>query len=144
MLLEIGLFKKNKNKNKNKTKQKKKRKEKKRNQNGINSGLSQFLFCKTQDVICCSNGYIYHFLDYIRLQLFVNANVIHHVSEHGTFIRENAKGAYREIYKFHTSVISTHFVDQVQIVFFSVHCIVVVNNNKTNKQKTTAIIKLTK
>ena len=115
-----------------KQKQNKRKTEKKRNQNGINSGLSQFLFCKTQDVICCSNGYIYHFLDYIRLQLFVNANVIHHVSEHGTFIRENAKGAYREIYKFHTSVISTHFVDQVQIVFFSVHCIVVVNNNNNN------------
>ena len=33
----------------------------------------------TKDVICCSNGYIYHFLDYITLLLFVNANVIHHV-----------------------------------------------------------------
>ena len=33
----------------------------------------------TKDVICCSNGYIYHFLDYIKLLLFVNANVIHHV-----------------------------------------------------------------
>ena len=33
----------------------------------------------TKDVICCSNGDIYHFLDYIKLLLFVNANVIHHV-----------------------------------------------------------------
>ena len=33
----------------------------------------------TKDLICCSNGYIYHFLDYIRLLLFVNANVIYHV-----------------------------------------------------------------
>ena len=33
----------------------------------------------TKDVICCSNGYIYHFLDYIKLLLFVNANVIHYV-----------------------------------------------------------------
>ena len=29
--------------------------------------------------LCCSNGYIYHFLDYITLLRFVNANVIHHV-----------------------------------------------------------------
>ena len=33
----------------------------------------------TKHVICCSNGYIYHFLDYIKLLLFVNANIIHHV-----------------------------------------------------------------
>ena len=26
----------------------------------------------TKDVICCSNGYIYHFLDYIKLMPFVN------------------------------------------------------------------------
>ena len=31
---------------------------------------------------------------------------------------ENAKGAHGEFYKFHTSVMSTHFVDQVQIFFF--------------------------
>ena len=53
MLLEIGLFKK-----------KKKERKKKRNQDYIKSGLSQSLFLK-KDVICCSNGYIYHFLDYI-------------------------------------------------------------------------------
>ena len=35
---------------------------------------------------------------------------------------ENAKGAHGEIYKFHTSVISTHFFDQVQIFFFFTHC----------------------
>ena len=60
MLLEIGLLKKiktktkkqNKNKNKNKTKQKPKKK-----------------ISTTKDVICCSKGYIYHFLDYITLLL---------------------------------------------------------------------------
>ena len=56
--------------------------------------------------------------------LFVNANFIHHVYERGALIGENAKGAYEEIYKSHTSVISTHFVDQVQIFFFLTHCIV--------------------
>ena len=34
-------------------------------------------------------------------------------------------GAQVEIYKFHTSVISTHFFDQVQIFFFFTHCIVI-------------------
>ena len=33
----------------------------------------------TKDVICCSYGHIYHFLDYLKLLPFVNANVIHHV-----------------------------------------------------------------
>ena len=42
---------------------------------------------------------------------------------------ENAKGTHEEIYKSHTSVISTHFVDQVQIFFFLMHCI---NNNNNN------------
>ena len=73
MLLEIGLFKKKKER-----KKKQRRKEKKRNQNCIKSGLSHPI-STTKDVICCSNGYIYHFLDYIKLLLFVNANVIHHV-----------------------------------------------------------------
>ena len=59
----------------------------------------------TKDVICCSNGYIYQ--------------------EREAFIGENAKGTHGEIYKSHTSVISTHFVDQVQIFFFLTHCIVV-------------------
>ena len=76
MLLDIGLFKKQ-----NKTKQKTKTKPpppppKKRNQNCIKSGLSQFPISTTKDVICCSNGYNYHFLDYIKLLLFVNANAI--------------------------------------------------------------------
>ena len=65
MLLEFELFK------------KKKRKEKK-----IKIALSlgyPIPISKTKDVICCSNGYIYHFLDYIKWLLFVNANVIHHV-----------------------------------------------------------------
>ena len=33
--------------------------------------------------------------------------------ERGAFIGENAKGSHGGIYKSHTSVISTHFVDQV-------------------------------
>ena len=67
MLLEIGLLK------KTKTKQKQ---EKKRNPKvwAIPIPIST-----TKDVICCSNGYIYHFRDYIKLLLFVNANVIHYV-----------------------------------------------------------------
>ena len=75
MLLEIGLLKKTKQ---NKTK----RKKKKRNKICIKAGLSQVLFLQQKDVICCSNGYVYHFLDYIKLLLFVNVNVIHHVLEH--------------------------------------------------------------
>ena len=77
MQLDIGLFKKKK-----KTKQKTKTKPspppppKERNQNCIKSGLSQFPISTTKDVICCSNGYNYHFLDYIKLLLFVNANAI--------------------------------------------------------------------
>ena len=43
------------------------------------------------------------------------------------------RGAHREIYKFHTSVISTHFFDQVEIFFFLTHCIVNNNNNNNNK-----------
>ena len=42
------------------------------------------------------------------------------------------RGAHREIYKFHTSVISTHFFDQVEIFFFLTHCIVNNNNNNNN------------
>ena len=75
----------------------------------------------------------YHdFLDYIKLLLFINANVIHHVEECGAFITENSKGAHGEIYKFHTTVISTHFFDQVQIFFFFTHCIVIKVRLKTN------------
>ena len=55
------------------------------------------------------------------LLLFVNANVIHHVYEHGAFVGENAKGAHGWI-GLHTSVISTHFFDQVQIFFLFTHC----------------------
>ena len=42
------------------------------------------------------------------------------------------RGAHREIYKFHTSVISTHFFDQVEIFFFLTHCIVNNSNNNNN------------
>ena len=48
-----------------------------------------------------------------------------HVWEHGAFIRENAKGVHGEICKFHTSVISTQFFDQVQLFFFFMDCIVI-------------------
>ena len=42
------------------------------------------------------------------------------------------RGAHREIYKFHTSVISTHFFDQVEIFFFLTQCVVNNNNNNNN------------
>ena len=47
----------------------------------------------------------------MKLLLFVNANVIHHVEDRGTFVGENSKGALGDIYKFHTSVISTDYND---------------------------------
>ena len=71
MLLEIGLFQK---KEKKKERKKEKRKEKKRKVWAMPIPIST-----TKYVTCCSNGYIYHFLDYIKLLLFVNANVIHYV-----------------------------------------------------------------
>ena len=64
--------KKNKKQKQNKTKAKKEKKFK------IALSLC-YPISTTKDVICCSNGYIYHFLDYKTLLLFVNANVIHHV-----------------------------------------------------------------
>ena len=67
MLLEIGLL---QRKNKNKTKAKKKK---------IKVWAIPVPISTTKDVICCSNGHIYHFLEYITLMHFVNANVIHHV-----------------------------------------------------------------
>ena len=57
--------------------------------------------------MCCSNGYIYHFLGYIKLLLFVNAYVIHR----GAFVGKKAEGAHGKFYKIHTSVISTHFFE---------------------------------
>ena len=90
----------------------------------------------TKYVTYCSNGYIYHFLDYIKLLLFVNANVIHmskNVEHSSVDIGENTKGAaHGEIYKFHTSVISNHFFDQVQIFFVFTHCIVIKVRLETN------------
>ena len=76
MLLEIGLLKKQ-----NKTKQKKKKgkKGKEKKSKLLSVWAIPIPISTTKDVICCSNGYIYHFLDYIKLLLFVNANVIHHV-----------------------------------------------------------------
>ena len=69
-------------------KKRKKHTHKKRKQNKKRKELKLHLvwaipipISTTKDVICCSNGYIYHFLDYIKLLLFVNANVIHHVYE---------------------------------------------------------------
>ena len=83
MLLEIGLLKRKK-KSKQKQKQNKTKAKNKKKENCIKSGQESGLYIPapistTKDVICCSNGYIYHFLDYITLLLFVNANVIHHV-----------------------------------------------------------------
>ena len=73
MLLEIGLFK------KKEKKKKEKRKKKEHKVKEIKVWAIPIPISTTKDLICCSNGYIYHFLDYIRLLLFVNANVIHHV-----------------------------------------------------------------
>ena len=69
----------------------------------------------------------YHFLDYITLLLFRNANVIHHVEERGAFIGENAKGTHGEIYKSHTSVNSAHFVDQLLIIII----IIIIREDKS-------------
>ena len=72
MLLAIGLLKKQ-----NKTKQKQKQKEKKSKLHEVWAIPIPTCISTTKDVICCSNGYIYHFLDYIKLLLFFN--VIYHV-----------------------------------------------------------------
>ena len=120
MLLEIGLLKKtpkHQKQNKTKTKQKKKKEKKKRNQNCIKSGLSQFLYISTtKDVICCSNGYIYHFLDCIKLlpMSFTMSKNVEHSSE-------KTPRELMERFTNLTSVISTHFVDQVQIFFLLTH-----------------------
>ena len=66
MLLEIELFK------KQKKEKKKKKKRKLKIKIALSLGYSNSYFYKKDD-------YIYHFLDYIKLLLFVNANVIHHV-----------------------------------------------------------------
>ena len=80
MLLEIGLL---QRKKKQKTKNKKTKTKTKQNKNQKKKKIKVWAIpvpiSTTKDVICCSNGYIYHFLDYITLLLFVNANVIHHV-----------------------------------------------------------------
>ena len=83
MLIEIGLLKrikttKTKQKQKqNQTKAKKKRQKKKSKLHQV--WAIRVPISTTKDVICCFNGYTYHFLDYIKLLLFVNGNVIHHV-----------------------------------------------------------------
>ena len=75
MLLETRLLKKNKKQKKKKNEEK--RKEKKSELHEV--WAIPIPTSTTKDAICYSNGYIYHFLDYIRLLIFVNANVIHHV-----------------------------------------------------------------
>ena len=60
-------------------KKKEKRKKKENKVKEIKVWAIPIPISTTKDLICCSNGYIYHFLDYIRLLLFVNANVIYHV-----------------------------------------------------------------
>ena len=83
MLLEIGLLIKRKKTKNKKTKKQNKTKARKKN---IKIALSLGYPSSYFHMICCSNGYIYHFLDYITLLLFVNANVIHHVEERGSLI----------------------------------------------------------
>ena len=79
MLLETGLFK-QKTKQKKKKQNKKKEKEKKRrHQNCIKSGLSQFLFLQQKMQYVALMAIFIYFFDYVKLLLFVNANVIHHV-----------------------------------------------------------------
>ena len=84
MLLEIGLLKrkkqqqkktatkkkqqKKKTKPKTKTKQNKTKVKKKYIKIALSLGYPSSYFFK-KDVICCSNGYIYHFLDYLTLIL---------------------------------------------------------------------------
>ena len=78
MPLEIGLLKKKTQKTHTK-KESKTRKEKKLKLHLV--WAIPIPISTTKDVICCSYGYLYHFLDYIKLLLFVNANIIHHVYE---------------------------------------------------------------
>ena len=79
MLLEIGLFK-QKTKQKKKKQNKKKEKEKKRrHENCIKSRLSQFLFLQQKMQYVALMAIFIYFFDYVKLLLFVNANVIHHV-----------------------------------------------------------------
>ena len=73
-----------KKRKKQKQKQKQNKSQKKRRRKKKKSKLYQVWaipvpISTTKDVICYSNGYIYNFLDYIKLLLLVNANVIHHV-----------------------------------------------------------------
>ena len=76
MLLEIGLL---KRKQIQKQKQTNKQQQQQQKSELHQVRAIQVPISNTKDVICYSNGYIYHFLDYIKLLLFVNANVIHHV-----------------------------------------------------------------
>ena len=56
--------------------------------------------------------------------LFVNTNVIHHVLEREAFVGESTKVLMDRFTNFtHLFKISSHFFDQVQIVFFFTHCI---------------------
>ena len=75
MLLEIGLLKQKTKQKKKETKQKKKR----RHQNCIKSGLSQFLFLQQKMQYVALMAIFIYFFDYVKLLLFGNANVIHHV-----------------------------------------------------------------
>ena len=64
---------------KKKLKQKQNKSRKKKIKIAQSLGYPSSYFYNKRCNLCCSNGYIYHFLDYIKLLLFVNANVIHHV-----------------------------------------------------------------
>ena len=74
MLLEIGLL-----KQKTKQEKKKEKEKKRRHQNCIKSGLSQFLFLQQKMQYVALMAIFIYFFDYVKLLLFVNANVIHHV-----------------------------------------------------------------
>ena len=57
---------------------------------------------------------------------FIMSKKLEHPSE------KTPKGRHGEIYKFHTSVISTHFLDQVQliiIVIIIIIIIIIINND---------------
>ena len=105
---------------KKKKKKRKDRKEKKK-KNYIKSGLSQFLF-----------------LLYLLFSWSYKVAAFRQCQCHSSYLRtwsiywRRRQGAHGEIYKFHSSVISTHFFDQVQIFFFFAHCIVIKVKLETN------------
>ena len=93
----------------------------------IKSGLSQVLFLR-QNI-----KYVALMADYIVLLRFVNANVIHHFYERRAFVGENTKGAHGKVFKFNTSVVTSHVFDHVHVFFFFAYCIVFKVRFETNR-----------